>query len=246
MQLESMTAKIEDVVPYIEKRGKPLTYQMGFREVAHYPEGVVAARKFHKFCICPGCFGTIHLGRNSDKQKWSRSYEDYISNRKSRLNCRNEDAFLDHVDNCTCFPENGVNRIDNSSSKRECNMVDLFSQLSRKGDNGYHAPDSRRVRGDDILFGNFIAYMFIDACGPTSCAMFEIWNNKKSEKRIGLIDVYTFQPFRNRGYATKILEYAIEDLNINRSSFSYLSPACDTMNHIFGKLGVNPIAFCNK
>ena len=99
---------------------------------------------------------------------------------------------------------------------------------------------------DDVLFGNFIAYMFIDACGPTSCAMFEIWNNKKSEKRIGLIDVYTFQPFRNRGYATKILEYATEDLNIDRSSFSYLGPACDTMNHIFDKLGVNPIAFCKK
>lgn len=239
-----MEEKIDTLRPVFRSFQKPITYQIGETEILYYPQSAATFREYNKVCICPHCFGTIHLGRNSEKHKWLYSREDYMGTKEFKLNCKNENEFHNHIAGCTPLLKYGVNKIDEKSPKRACSMVDFFSHSSKWGDHGHFIQEHRRIEKGDLIYGGYGAYMFIDELGPTSCAMFKYSKIDGNCNVPLLLDVYTFPPFRNQGYATQILEYAIEDLKIDKSSFYYLSPTCKEMDGIFNELDLNAKAMC--
>ena len=228
-----------------------LVYQMGSQPIlSGNKKGGYLPKKFNKICFCPHCFGTIFLGRNSDRGKWKRNRRHYVPD-KFKLKCKDEEEFFMHI-RCCPLPilDKGVNRIDKTSNlkkcllEKACEMVDFFSLASYWEACEYSPQEERRVRAENLLNGDHIAYVFVDEYGPTSFAVFRTARIKNVGEVLMLDDIFTFKPFRNQGYATQIVKYAIKDLNLDKSFFNYHGPLTHEMNRIFDKLGIVNKKYC--
>lgn len=183
----------------------------------------ILCRFQEKFFICPNCMSSINLGRHKESEPFG--YEKEFTFWGS-LDIKSEKEYLNHVKNCSSTLKIGINKIDENSTIKSFKIVEQLSKWCKK-ETGY---DGLQVSSSDFKGGlnSVIAYIYKTEDGPVSFIAYRnksILDEKKEEIEIMFIwDLFTFQKFRKKGYATKLLHYSSKDLVINRNLLPVSGP----------------------
>lgn len=213
-----------------------LIYQMGDTEVWRLFNGIYTGRPYNKIFICPNCFESIHLGKDSETKKWTYKEENTILYNHT-LACKTEKAFKTHINKCSSILNTGINRIDFNSDKIAHGIVDKLSKFSKNETKW----DFQQVNKLDLSKKDkLIAYVFKNEVGPISFVAFRnetfILEGNKTVQTYYLCDLFTFPLFRKKGIATKLIKYGIKDLNIYPFHFPVSYPltkmSCNIVKNI--------------
>lgn len=223
---------------------KDLLFQMGTYKIATWKSFVSNLKKYNKICICPNCFATVHLSRNSCKFGWSSPKEERIGVfHELSKKYVTEDRFLDHCNSCEPILNPGINCIDVNSSERLWQLVEMFSYFAKMDEGRSRYDDARRIYPNDYMNGNLVAYVYNSNIGPISFAIFKEINYEEFGGKLPLLwDTYTFPNYRNHGYASEIIEFAIEDLGLDRSMFPIYRSENEELLMALNKVGVQKVA----
>jgi ribosomal protein S18 acetylase RimI-like enzyme len=225
---------------------KCLSYQLGEYEVMGKYEMIrlgelfSTSRRFSKIFVCPNCLKSIHLGRNSEDEKWEYDADD-THRSENTLSSKTEKGFKIHVKKCKSVLSCGINRIDFNSSEKAHYIV---CQLARFSMNETGWANSQ-VHIDDFRRKNeVVAYVLVNEVGPIGYVAFRLKTRSKKEQITSLYflwDLYIFPTFRKRGLATKLVEYGIKDLGINKSTLPVSCPLTESSINIVKNIASDKI-----
>ncbi|WP_319508129.1 GNAT family N-acetyltransferase [uncultured Methanolobus sp.] len=216
-----------------------LIVQLGEHIVMTIPDFFYNGRRYEKYFICPHCFKSTHLGRNSENEEWAFE-RDYTNPPDHSYEYETEQEVRNHIENCKPVLCAGINRVDASSNEVAHYIVDRLSRWANKA-NGFDLP---AITKDHFFEQDIVSYVFVNEVGPVSYVAFMLKDFTIEDRTVSsyvLWDLYTFPPFRNNGYATKLLNKAINDLKIDTSHFPVSFPLTNKSANLVKKISTGKV-----
>lgn len=181
-------------------------------------------RNEEKILFCPNCMKYTNLGRRQSEEPFR--YEKEFTFHESTLDVKSDDEYREHVMDCISPLNVGVNRIDKTSDSICFHMVESFSKWCRR-ETRY---DSIQVFASDFngKEEEVIAFIYKNEVGPISYLAYrqkQIFDLDENIKNLWFLwDLFTFNNFRNNGYASLLLEESIKELKINTNLLPISGP----------------------
>lgn len=202
------------------------------------------ARREGKVVVCPHCMKYINLGRWNSKEPWSFQQDDTFGS--SKLKIRSEEEYKKHMMKCHSPLNLGINRIDKNSDPATFSIVEQLAIWSRR-DTRWDVPQV--CEGDFSNEGAYglgyvIAYVFKNEIGPLSYVAYRhkkiILNNNETDIMVAW-DLFMFKEFRHQGFARKLIEYSLNDLDIDRSLLPISYPVTKESVNLTKKMSTDKI-----
>ncbi len=166
-----------------------------------------------KILICPHCLEKRQLIKESEIDSFHYDpYHDPFTFDTREVEISSEHDFLIHIQNCRSqITSDGIKRATTDKLRNIARKMNAISKM----ETGY-----KRIR---ITPSTFIFFVDQD---PISYITFDPEFLSGGGSYI-LTDVYTIPKYRNRGYASKLFEYAIKELKLDVNSLWISFPVSD-------------------
>jgi len=177
-----------------------------------------------KILICPNCFKSITLGRDHENVDFlydsHRAYFGY-----NELKVKSERGFKQHIKRCKpAFAGDGIWEVENEKQKE---IAEKFARFSRR-EAGWDFP----LITTESFNEGAKAFIFVDNGLPKGYVAFNRLNLDQFGEIYVLWDVYSFPAFRKKGIATKLIQYGINVLKIDKDYFGVSFPVRKVAHNI--------------
>lgn len=175
---------------------------------------------YEKILLCPHCLNAYYAGNYQEDNSLIFEPDDHI--KSNYIGIASEEEYYNHIQNCKQpFKTDGIKRVTANAKKQVKHIVHRLS--------GWATCDThfREILTSSDWFGTVnnmdgnISYLYIVNGLPVAFATFTedcITIYEDGQPLVidtyNIHDLFTFKEFRNRGYATQLIEHAIYDLDI--------------------------------
>lgn len=163
-----------------------------------------------KYVICPRCLKATILVKKypEDSFHYDSQYDPYVKN--ATLDIGNDQEFCDHVNSCK--PNFGGNGIYKCNSEELLDLGRRFNFISRL--------ETEYI--EMLILGSTYVYILDEL--PIAYISFIPSDSSKNPEKYIFSNAFTFHNYRKNNYATKLFQFAIDDLKLDVSELEYSPP----------------------
>ncbi|NPD90447.1 MAG: GNAT family N-acetyltransferase [Asgard group archaeon] len=231
----------KDPVPVIIGKTEAFKIENNIPMTVFYPSGPIRffednwgyyekGQNQMKVMVCPKCLRAIIIGRDSLREKY------HHSSNHSWIRLTNESLFkplkgpksmkeyYDHLDRCkrvfrSCWHVPVGYYVETKKQKEVAENLGYYSMISQ-------CLSSNPVTREGLERGEIVLLHSNDDCPEGYVAFYPVSfsENETIINTYALWDMFTFQNFRRKGIATKLLKQGLRGLDINRDYFVVKTP----------------------